>query len=243
AYAAADTTRPGWLFLGDSVTMGSGVAPDSTFAGRVAAGQDALDVWNPSLIGYSSADYLRVLDTLISRKRLRRVSVLWCLNDVYAGLPIPAGPQGSRVLQSRWMGFVREHVFTYQWLKATLLDRQRAYYLHDRAYYLETDRHLRTAMEHLRRMADLTWARGLLFEVVLIPYEYQLRTGDAGPQRLLARLLRAQGVAVRDAWPDFARAGASRRLYLYGDGIHLSALGHRVMADVLLRQPTSQEAG
>jgi hypothetical protein len=56
---------PSWLILGDSVTMGVGVNSDSTFSGLLAASLDSLKVLNPSLIGYSSRDYVNVLRVLL----------------------------------------------------------------------------------------------------------------------------------------------------------------------------------
>ena len=64
--AAARPDAAAWLFLGDSVTMAPGVDDDSTFAARIGAA-DTLDVQNAALIGYSSADYVRVLRGRLAR--------------------------------------------------------------------------------------------------------------------------------------------------------------------------------
>lgn len=255
--AAADTTRPGWLFLGDSVTMGIGVDPDATFAGRIAARQDTARILNPSLIGYSSRDYRALLEALTDstaaafRPDLRRVTVFWCLNDVYP-LPdsvqvdtatAPADPgQAVRRLGGPVLTFIRRHVRTYHWLKAGLFDRPRVYFEHDRRLYAGAP--FEAALADLRRMQALAARHGLAFEVVLLPYADQLRRAASAeadafaPQAAMQERLRAAGLPVYDAAP-YLRAAAARMaggpldLYLYGDGIHFSAAGHARVADFI----------
>ncbi len=233
AHAPGRAPLPGWLFLGDSVTMGPSVPPDSTFAGRLAAAQDSLGVWNTALIGYATDDYQRVLAAHLKAGGVRRVTLVWCLNDVYAGVPVGAAPAGPRLLEGPLMRVVRTHVYTYQWLKAVLTDRPRAYFAFDRRFYTPGDPHLAQALRHLRTMAAWCRARRIPFEVVLVPYEYGLRTGDAGPHTLLRASLEASRIAVCDVTSALRTAGPPATLYLYGDGIHLSAKGHRVVAEAL----------
>ncbi len=239
-YAAARPGNPGWLFLGDSVTMGLGVPADSTFAGRVVAAQDSLDVLNPSLIGYSSADYRRVLRAWLGRADLpvRRVTVFWTLNDVYADLPVATAPQGPRRVAPALHRFVLRHVRLYQWLRAALFDRPQAYYTHDRSFYVsDTTAHLRAALEDLTAMHRRSRESGVEMRVVLLPYAAQLGTGDRLPQQTMARLLAERGISSHDLLPAFEASPEGRALYLYGDGIHLSAAGHRLVARALLGAP------
>jgi hypothetical protein len=51
----SDSLQDGWLLLGDSVTLGIGIEPDSTFAGRLSEGS-RYSLHNASWIGYSSSD-------------------------------------------------------------------------------------------------------------------------------------------------------------------------------------------
>lgn len=146
--------------------MGLGVESDSTFAGRMAARQDALDVLNPSLVGYSSADYVRVLGSWLDRagaaQPLRRITVFWCLNDVYADLPVASAPRGTRRLSPGLQRFVLQHVRTYQWLRTRLFDRPQAYYDHDRRFYAAgTSGHLQAALGHLARMHHRATSQGI----------------------------------------------------------------------------------
>ncbi len=239
-YANARPGLPLWLFLGDSVTMGIGVAPDSTFAGRIATQQDTLDIVNPSLVGYASDDYRAVFEAWLRRSQpgdspLRRVTVFWCLNDAVAGRAMPDVVEGPMRVLPAVRSFVFRHIHTYQWLRATFFDRPLAYYRYDRRFYADDAfrPYLEDALGHLAAMHAQAQARGLPFEVVLLPYAAQLRDGDRLPQEVMLRELRARGIPARDLWRVFYPTDNPAALYLYGDGIHLSAEGHRRVAEAL----------
>jgi len=238
-YSAANRTAPSWLLLGDSVTMGIGVAADSTFVGRLAASVDSAAVKNPSLVGYGAADYVTVLRALLSRTDLeiRWATVVWCLNDAHDRVEGANDPGAfTRRNVGPGLGFLHRHVRTYQWAKATFADRPRAYLLHDLGFYEDdafdyADRHLAT----LRAVAD---SAQIHLDLVVVPYEPQLRAEarphDLLPQDRLAEAARRHGIAFHDAAEVFRSVEASASLYRYGDGIHLSERGHARLADFIL---------
>jgi lysophospholipase L1-like esterase len=232
-YSGNGRQGPEWLFLGDSVTMGIGVDPDSTFAGRLSGGWGGT-VLNPSLIGYALDDYERVFGALAGRERLSRVILFWCLNDVY-GPGEGAGDPGAEVrrLLGPALRFVRRHVRTYTWAKAIALDRPRSYYEYVEQHFTEAA--VAGAVGRIGRMARLADSLGVRFDVVLMPYELQLReAGHGRPQEMLTRALEADSIAVHDPREHLVASGwPGRELYLYGDGIHLSARGHALMAEFL----------
>jgi len=240
AYATpADTSRPAWLFLGDSVTMGIGVAPDSTFAGRLAPRLDSLTLLNPSLPGYSTRNYRAVLETLTAPDatpfRIHRATVFWCLNDVY--VPAENAPgAGVRQLGGRLLTFLRLHVRTYGWLKALFFDRPRTYFEHDRTLYEGPA--FEAALANLKAMKTLADDRRIVLDVVILPYAYQLRRPDDpgifAPQQRLTAALTEAGLPARDAAPYLLQhMPDSEALYLYGDGIHFSRGGHALLAEYL----------
>lgn len=219
--------------------MGIGVAPDSTFAGRLARARDTLNVLNPSLIGYSSRDYVNILQSLLAEpsdayQTLKRVTVFWCLNDVYAGASEPG--QNVRHLGGSLLTFVRQHVRSYHWLKALLFDRPKTYYEYDERLYTEAPANLDAAIEDLRTLRMLTAERGITFDVLVLPYAYQLRTTDyTAPQTVLTKRLRADSIQVYDPLGHLHDLSVDPEdLYLYGDGIHFSARGHKAVASFVL---------
>jgi hypothetical protein len=236
-----DPALPAWLFLCDSVTMGIGVDPDSTFAGRLAANLKDVRILNPSWIGYSVQHYRALLDVMLNEEpreggAIERVTVFWCLNDLYGALPALQDPnQTVRRVGGRLLSLARAEFRTYHWLKARLLDRPRSYYLHDLNLY--THDALPVALSDLREMAARCDERGIAFDIVVLPYAYQFRAEDEAkaflPQRVMHHQLDA--LSVHDPAPFLtAHALDPASLYLFGDGIHFNAQGHALLASYLL---------
>ncbi|GAB5521436.1 MAG: hypothetical protein RhofKO_36870 [Rhodothermales bacterium] len=235
-----DTATAGtWLFLGDSVTMGIGVAPDSTFAGRFAAAADSIRVLNPSLIGYSVYDYAHVLSHMLNTiPHLDRVVVFWCLNDLYQPTTVDPNAAVRRRLSSV-LTFLRQHVRTFIWAKHVLSDRPRTYLEHDARLY-QNDVLYSEALDTLTALHQMTVYHEAVFTVVLLPYEYQLRGGlyanRNAPQTRLLTDLSAAGIAAVDAGSllnSLKAQDAPSKFYLFGDGIHFSSQGHQALATVL----------
>jgi hypothetical protein len=76
------------------------------------------------------------------------------------------------------LGFLQRHVRTYAWAKVAFADRPRTYLLHDLPHYDgDAFAHADRQLAALRALAD---SAGLQLDLVLIPYEPQLRA-DAPP--------------------------------------------------------------
>lgn len=254
--ARRDSTAAAWLLLGDSVTMGVGVEPDRTFAGRIAAARPDLRVANPSLVGHSVQDYAEILADLVDRREpLERVTLLWCLNDIYtrgAGAGSPDAEreattdpdQRVRRITGPVLGFLHRHIYTYQWLKSVALDRPRRYFEYDSALY-ESEQ-FNAASRYLGEISTLCDEENLRCEIVLLPYEYQLRAAASvdvfRPQQRIRSRAEALNLPVVDAAPYLLENGArSTELYLYGDGIHFSERGHELLAEFILALPAERE--
>jgi hypothetical protein len=238
-----DPGKPGWLLLGDSITFGIGVEADSTFAGILQARFDSINVLNPSMIGYNVRDYLNVCTHFLDRPpeqiRITRVILCWCLNDHNTDSQTVDMPGARwRKALGGLLRTVRMHARFYHFLKARLFDRPRAYYAYDSRPYVAGNRAFEDAVERIREIRACCMAHGASLSVVLIPFEFQVREGTpetAIPQRLLGERLAPLGLPVYDPLPELLRAGGdSRRFYLYGDGLHLSAYGHRRIGDGLV---------
>jgi len=250
--AVADSGAPGWLILGDSVTMGVGVDPDSTFIGRIAKALRTYTVCNASWLGYSSADYLNVLRGRLALRSarpgppIRRVTVFWTLNDVYSNQPFGRQPGTLvRIYGGTVMTFIARHVRTYQWLKGILFDRPLEYYQFDRPFYNPQGDHFRSCVSDLQAIASICRQSGAILDIVLLPYEYQLRAGveDYLPQRMMTRVADRLGIRCWDASMALRDSGVEpRRLFRFGDGIHFSREGHRVLFAALRKLYSSPEA-
>lgn len=233
---------PGWLILGDSVTMGVGVDPDSTYVGRLAGAFRTYTICNASWIGYSSADYVNVVRSRLPSNsavgggtgvNVRRVTVFWTLNDVYSNQPFGRQPGTLvRIYGSTLMTFIARHVRTYQWLKALLYDRPKEYFEFDRRFYEYQGDHFRSCVGDLQALQIICRQYGARLDIVILPYEYQLRAGggDRIPQKMLREVMGRLDIPCWDAAEALRNSGIEpKKLFRFGDGIHLSPAGHEVL--------------
>ncbi len=238
------------LYLGDSVTMGLSVENDSTYAGIINNSLNSLAVINPSLIGYSSKDYLNVFNAFVSENKFNldfsSVVLCWTLNDIYSNYPDENSPEfsGGGFL-TIIINFFRNNSKAYHVFKNLFSDRPRAYYEYDRRFYSEDNPLLRSSIKNLEQISSTCDTHGIKFQVVLLPYEYQLRSYNQYdhswngrrifyPQQLMKEKLAGLNIRIidlRDAFRDNYKNSGS--YYLYGDGIHFNNKGHRVIAGYL----------
>ena len=231
-----------WLWLGDSVLFGVGVPADSTVAGRLALRQDTARVLNPGVIGWGPADYRRRLDAALAAGLLpERVTVLWCLNDALPPRPLhPQDAPASGELWGQTKAWLNVHSRLYRLAKDAALDRPARYFAYDRRLYEplanapegRPEAPIDRALAQLWAIRDTLGARAIPLDVVVAPYEPQLRPGSRAPQLALVPLLESQGIPTLDLLDAFAEAAGDdpSALYLWSDGIHLSSRGHAVAA-------------
>jgi hypothetical protein len=168
------------LFLGDSVTMGINVENDSTFGGILNNNSDSISIINPSLIGYSSKDYVNVFNYFIERNEFNlnfsSVILFWTLNDIYSNYPDKKSPEfSSKGVLSQIVNFFRRNSKAYHFLKNLFSDRPRAYYEYDRQFYTLSNPYFLNAIKNIKYISSACDSLKLKFQMVLLPYEYQVR--------------------------------------------------------------------
>jgi lysophospholipase L1-like esterase len=231
------------LFLGDSVTMGICVENDSTFGGIINNGSDGVSIINPSLIGYSSRDYVNVFDHLVKRDELNlkfsSVVIFWTLNDTYSNYPDNKSPGiSSNGILNRIVDFFRRNSKAYHFLKNLVSDRPRAYYEYDRQFYDKSNPLFLNAVQNIDSIASACDSLNINFLLVLLPYEYQIRNSrQAGiflPQDILKDNVNIRSSRILDLREIFDdQSGDSGAFYLYGDGIHFNERGNSYIAGFL----------
>lgn len=228
------------LFLGDSVTMGISVENDSTFAGIINNSIHGMNVINPSLIGYSSKDYLNVFNYFIIKNEYKlnfsSVIMFWTLNDIYSNYPDNKSPEyDSPGVLNEIIGFLRRTSKSYQFLKNIISDRPKAYYEYDRQFYNNSSSLLLKSIEKIKRISATCDSLNIKFQLILLPYEYQLRNssrqGIFHPQNLLKEKLADTNIEIIDLRQVFSNVSErSNEFYLYGDGIHFNERGNSLIA-------------
>jgi lysophospholipase L1-like esterase len=244
------------LVLGDSVGFGPVVDEPETFAGLLRVRFPDQRIYNSSVIGYSTPDYRNVVEAFVpAHREVSRVVLVYCLNDVSArsaenidrylkakqeNVPEPDLTERLRsfALLERANEFLRSRSKLYLLLKQRLLATQERMWKATLSLYGE-DRvaNVERSATDLAEISAFLEARDIPFLVVLSPFEYQLRNPDGPetriPQRQLGELLTRMGVDYVDARPFFDEDVPSADYFLGYDPMHLSAAGHRVMAEII----------
>lgn len=216
----------GVLFLGDSVTMGIGVMPSKTFAGIIAQSlPDSLQLLNPSWLGYNHQAYHLVFEQIVKQRALKAVWVFWCWNDV---IPLHQKASIRRASQNTLSHFLNNYYYTFQWIKNKVGNRPQAYYLHDAAYYKSSLPDYPSALESLKKIKTRCVERNISFNLVVLPYAYQLQEQDFSLVEKFRTDLALKGIKLIEV--GFAAGELNTTDYLYGDGIHFAESGHHKIA-------------
>jgi len=247
------------LILGDSVGFGPAIEESDTFAGLLRTRFVDRRIYNSSVIGYSTSDYRNVVDAFLPRHpEVKAVVLVYCLNDVSSAsaqhidryLKNKTGnvPKlnltetlRSFTLLSDANDFLRSRSKLYLFLRHRLLGTQMRDWKAVLPLYSEgRAADVEQSVRDIAEIAAVLKGRGIPLVVVLSPFEYQLRNpGDPEtqiPQRRLADLLSRAGVDSIDPRPNFDDAGRrSTDYFLAYDPMHFSALGHRVIANVIAK--------
>jgi hypothetical protein len=244
------------LILGDSVGFGPAVEESQTLAGRLRARFPELRVYNSSVIGFGTADYRNVVESFLPvHPEVKAIALVYCLNDVSSASAQnidrylhrePAEPPPRNLTEtlrsfqflSDANDYLRSRSKLYLFLRHRLLGTQlRDWKLVLQLYAADRTPDVQQSARDVAAIAAMARPRGIPFVVVLSPFEYQLRRPDDPeteiPQRMIGGFLSQEGVPFIDPRPSFDASVPSTRYFLAYDPMHLSALGHRVIADVI----------
>ena len=223
-----DNYENSWLLLGDSVTFGVGIDTKLIFPQLIQNEFQRIKIWNTAIVGYSTLDYLNVVDVMLRKHNdIKKVVLSFCLNDVYGNLSL--NPTKNS-MKEKLFSFLRSNSKLYLLIKKSFFDRSKAHALYDLGLYKDgnsdIDKHL-SALTSIKSQLDES---GIDFLVVILPYEYQLRVGELkAPQDLLSSFFAKHNIESIDLYGEFTELN-SEAYFLYGDPMHLSPLGHKVVA-------------
>jgi len=133
--------------------------------------------------------------------------------------------------------FLRKNSKTYIYLKNVVSDRAKVYYEYDRQYYNRENEYYKKSIKTIEDISILCAELKVELVFYLLPYEYQLRMGYNStnyPQQLLLEdLMKFNDKVIDLGYKLNDYSDNSKLLYLYGDGIHLSNFGHKVISEIL----------
>jgi lysophospholipase L1-like esterase len=233
-----------WLFLGDSITMGIGVDNDSTFPGIINSETDSIEILNTAMIGYSSLDYLNIVKKLIQKDDnsvgVQKIFIFWCLNDIYDFYPTSNSPDyREKGILGNVIKFLSANLKTWQLFKEIFSDRQKDYFLYDYQFYESSNPLFNKSAANIAECASIARTKNIDVSVIIFPYEYQIRNFNKRElfrtQQLFQKKLESSEVKIYDVTEDFKPyMNDSKSLFLFGDGIHFSEKGHKLISKILL---------
>ena len=252
------------FILGDSVGFGPGLRESETFAGMLRSRFPDREIYNSSVIGYSTHDYRNVVDSFqFAQERVDQVFLVFCLNDISHAstreierlINPRTAPRVQRDESNESGSFVdflknqpifrnlneslRSNSKLYLLLKGELTDPQARYWLADYRSYLAPDQApFLESMQDIRTIADKLRHQDIAFTVIISPYEYQLRNPDESiliPQNRVRDYLTKHAIDTIDSTPWFIREHApSKTFFLAYDPMHLSAKGHEIIYKIMV---------
>ncbi len=256
--------RKALFILGDSVAFGPGLDEEKTFSGMLRAEFPNLEVYNSSVIGYSTRDYRNVVNSFpLVAKGIDYVFLLFCLNDISNEsateirqfIDDSRNVNGSNGQSTQTQSFVdilkgieffaamneflRSNSKLYLLLKGILTDPQARYWEADYRLYLEAN-HARfsSGMRELAEIAAILRRDSIPFTVIIAPYEFQLRSPDEAillPQRKLHNYFARHSIDYIDSTPWFIKQHTeSRKFFLTYDPMHFSGQGHELIRNIIV---------
>ena len=221
-----------WLFLGDSVTFGVGIEADRIFPQLIQNEFQRTKIWNTAAVGYSTLNYLDVAETFLrDHDDIKKIIIFFCLNDVYGNLSLNPASISSK---EKILSFLRSNSKLYLLIKNSFFDRSKSYTLYDVGIYKERNLDIEKHLNAIVSIKSISDKLNIELSVVILPYEYQLRTGGLKtPQDLLTKFFRKNNIKSFDLYEDLTSLN-SEEYYLYGDAMHLSSFGHKTVADKMV---------
>lgn len=239
------------LIVGDSVSFGPGVEEPETFTGRLRRSKSDLHFYNSSVIGYGVNDYANIVNTIVpQRPEVKYVLLFYCLNDVYnssaqqinqqVGTNAPLDPNGEGggggALRSI-NDTLRTRSKLYMFVKNALRDTPMSYFKADLPEYQKGQESIDADLRPLEEINGKLSASGIRFKVFVLPYAAQVRAkqeADLLPQKLVGNFLRQRNIDYYDTTRRFMDSGIYwRDLYIYGDPMHFSEDGHRILSEIV----------
>jgi hypothetical protein len=236
---------PGILIMGDSVAFGPALKDDKTIAGVLRRSLPERKVINGAAIGYDTFDYKNAVSGIVAKHpEIKIVLLFFCLNDVNDAsaqlirsqkVQEPESEAASSSIPRKLNDYLRSRSKLYLWLKNALVDTQMAYFRNDLGSYQRGEENVNPSLQPLVDLDRLLKEKGIELKVFVSPYEAQLRPESPPdflePQRKITTFLSTNGVENYDATSEFQKHLPNTKiLFLYGDPMHVSADGAKLLA-------------
>ncbi|MBI2910195.1 MAG: hypothetical protein HYX92_21340 [Chloroflexi bacterium] len=250
--------------LGDSVSFGSGVNLEDTYAKvlerTLNRGANRYEVINFSVPAADTPEELAALKGKVPSYKPDLVVLGYMLNDTKPTLDAAPGANPSGGVRQHLRVFARflnanSYLFAFSWerLERIMWKSSVLRVLNDRAQYYETEdaytKWIVTAYTEepdsawtrvkagIREMKDLSGAKSAPLFLVILPFSNSVYDSDPDlkPQDLVSRFALEENIPYLDLTPRL-RENASEALFLPNDMAHLTSRGHEIAAEAIFNE-------
>lgn len=217
-------------FVGDSVTMGAGLAMSEAYPhvleSRLTGLGRGIEVFNFALWGWSTRQQRIAYERLARKYRVDQLVLAVCLNDV-------AELQNNLSRPPRWISALHERsALVRSVVNAAGREIRSVEQLFDEPDSETVQEGWRLFFAEVRALKAEVAKDGASFAIVVFPFRFQVASGAPPPvaQQRIAEFCAAEGLPCLDVLPKLAAAGEVAFL----DYDHLSPAGSRVVAEAIL---------
>ena len=227
------------VFLGDSLTLGWGVAKEDTFEHRLEAALDArepTEILNLGVGNYNTTQEVHLFLAKGAKYDPDDVVLFYFINDAE---PVPQ--------TSRFPGLGRLRVVTFFWSRIKALRARLSESVGFREYYAslyaEDSEGWARSREAFRTLQEASREQGFRLKVVLLPELHELRDYPFTAEHArVAGFLRELGVPVLDLAPLFRDEDDPQSLWVSRDDAHPNARAHARIAEHSLEFVAAKDA-
>jgi hypothetical protein len=223
------------VFIGDSVLEGIGL-PDSLIFTELLKSESA-DILNLSMPGNTSKDYLSMVRCITDSSHpefiheIKSIHIVHCLNDIYgktssSDLPVSIKPFYSKI------SALLLKVKIFKLIKLFVYQDSKYYYEYDAAFYTDEAK-VKETMAFYRCIDSICRQKGIELSFFILPYKSQLASNNIGPQSLMGIKFNEANISAHDLILELKKYNEKDNLYLFADEIHLSASGHKAVAEII----------
>lgn len=249
------------IIIGDSVPYGVGVDAEHTFPTLIGQGLGQ-PLCNTAVPAYGIDDYLGIVDRFVIPNReslgISNAILVVTLNDIHGRTPVVRSEEQNRRIIERaenpleritrlitsifdFNSFLNTRSKLYLAVKGTLFDSSRWWFQADYDAYFDAEL-VEEFTKKLQGLIEALRINGVGVQVLLLPYEYQVRLEEPEylePQRIISQALTESGVRYWNLYSEFVaynNGSSPEELFLFSDHCHLTVVGHALVAEHVLQR-------
>jgi hypothetical protein len=117
-------------------------------------------------------------------------------------------------------------------IKLFVYQDSKYYYEYDAAFYTDEAK-VKETMSFYRCIDSICRQKGIELSFFILPYKSQLASNNIGPQSLMGIKFNEANISAHDLIQELKKYNEKDNLYLFADEIHLSASGHKAVAEII----------